>query len=180
MYTNIPTKRVTTILNNQKTQPNTIKEINNITHTVLSQKFFEFNNDYYKQEAGLAMGAPSSAVLSEIYLQYLEHNDIYKTLIKHKILGYFRYVNDILLIYDSTHKDINLMLQEFNNIQPNLQFRIEKEQHNKIDFLDITIQRTDKNQSIQHIPKTNDDRHNDTQYIMLPYTTQNVSHQLPN
>jgi hypothetical protein len=71
-------------------------------HTVLSQNFFELKNNYYKEEEGLAMGAPSSAVLSEIYLQYLEHDDIYKTLIKHKIVGYFKFVDDILLIYDNT------------------------------------------------------------------------------
>jgi hypothetical protein len=66
------------------------------------------------------MGAPSSAVLAEIYLQFLEHNNIYKTLIKHKTLGYFRYADGILLMYDDKHTDINLTLQEFNNILPNL------------------------------------------------------------
>jgi hypothetical protein len=32
-----------------------------IRHTVLPQNYFQFNNDYYKQEDGLAMEAPSSA-----------------------------------------------------------------------------------------------------------------------
>jgi hypothetical protein len=104
MYTNIPTKGVTTIiqtiLNNQNTQQNTIKEIENITHTILSQNYFKFNNDYYKQEEGLAMGAPSSTILAEIYLQFLEGNNLYNTLIEHKILGYFRHVDGILLIYN--------------------------------------------------------------------------------
>jgi hypothetical protein len=71
------------------------------------------------------------------------------------------------------------MLQEFSIIQPNLQFTIEKEQHNKMNFLDITLQRTDKNlsYSIHRKPTTTD---NNTEYIVPPFTTQNVSHQLPN
>jgi hypothetical protein len=50
------------------------------------------------------------------------------------------------------------MLQEFNNIQTNLQFTIETEQNNRINFLDITMQRTDKNMSynIYRKPTTTD------------------------
>jgi hypothetical protein len=44
------------------------------------------------------MGAPPSAVLAEIYLQFLEHSNIYNTL--NKIIGYFRYLDDILLIFN--------------------------------------------------------------------------------
>jgi hypothetical protein len=62
---NIPTRKVAiiiqTILNNQNTQQNMIRETENIiSHIVLPQNYFQFNIDYYKQE-GLAMGAPSSA-----------------------------------------------------------------------------------------------------------------------
>jgi hypothetical protein len=59
---------------------------------------------------------------------------------KRKIIGYFSHVNNILLI---TMKNLqtNLTLQEFNNIQSNVQLTIEKEQ-NKMNFLDITIQKT--------------------------------------
>jgi hypothetical protein len=45
------------------------------------------------------MGAPSSAVLAEIYLQFIKCKNVYDILLKHKILGYYRYVDDILLIY---------------------------------------------------------------------------------
>jgi hypothetical protein len=52
------------------------------------------------------MGAPTSAILAEIYIQYLEHKQLYPILIKQKIIGYFRYVDDILIIYNGkrTHK----------------------------------------------------------------------------
>jgi hypothetical protein len=43
------------------------------------------------QQKGLARGAPSSSVLSEIFLQYLESTQIIDVLISNSILGYFRY-----------------------------------------------------------------------------------------
>jgi hypothetical protein len=30
--------------------------------------------EYYKQTDGLAMGAPTSAIIPETYIQYMEHN----------------------------------------------------------------------------------------------------------
>jgi hypothetical protein len=60
---------------------------------------------------GLAMGAPTSAILSEIYLQYIEHTYIYHTLQKPNITNYHRYVDDILITYDSTKTNINNTLE---------------------------------------------------------------------
>jgi hypothetical protein len=69
IYANIPTKRIASIihpvLKHHNTQQNTIKEIINITNTILAHNYFNFNKDCYHQE-GLAMGAPSSAVVAEI------------------------------------------------------------------------------------------------------------------
>jgi hypothetical protein len=65
--------------------------------TILSHNYYKFNNDCYQQEDGLAMGAPSSAVLPEIYLQFIECNNIYDILPKHNIIGYFRYADDVLV-----------------------------------------------------------------------------------
>jgi hypothetical protein len=87
------------------------------------------------------MGAPSSALLSEIYLQHLEHNQIQDLLTKHEIISYHRYVNDILLVYNILRTDINKTLIEFNNIHHKIQFTIEEE-IDKINFLDLSISRT--------------------------------------
>jgi hypothetical protein len=36
------------------------------------------------------------------------------------------------------------MLEEFNTVHPNLKFTLETETHNKINYLDITINKQDK------------------------------------
>jgi hypothetical protein len=63
---------------------------------------------------GLDMGAPSSPTFSEIYLQYIEHGTIYKILLKYNKLGCFRYVDDILIVYDTKKTDITEVLNSFN------------------------------------------------------------------
>jgi hypothetical protein len=73
------------------------------------------------------MGAPSSGVLSEIFLQHAEHPHLPRLTQKHKLINYFRYVDDILLIYDSLHTHIKDILDNFNSIHPNLIFTDEKE-----------------------------------------------------
>jgi hypothetical protein len=87
------------------------------------------------------MGAPTSAIIAETYLQNLEHNQIYSILTKYKIIGYFRYVDDILIIYDKNKTHIDTMITEFNTIHPTINFTIENEENNKLNFLDLTVYR---------------------------------------
>jgi len=122
-------------------QPNRPNIIEDITTTITNQNYFQFKNENYVQTEGLAMGAPTSAILSEIYLQFLENNIIYNILKTHDIKGYFRYVDDILIIYNTIESNIHDVLNDFNQITPRLKFTIEEEIERKLNFLDITIQR---------------------------------------
>jgi hypothetical protein len=89
------------------------------------------------------MGVPTSSLLSEIVLQHMEHNAIYNILTLNNILGYFTYVDDILIVYSKSHTNIHKVHKEFNNINNDIQFTIEEGIDNSINFLDITIKKTD-------------------------------------
>jgi hypothetical protein len=54
------------------------------------------------------------------------------------IINYFRYVDDILLIFDSTQTNTQSILTDFNSVHPNLHFIAEIEQNNT-NYLDISI-----------------------------------------
>jgi hypothetical protein len=84
------------------------------------------------------MGAPTSAILAEIFIQHLEHNDIIKILQKYHIIDYYRYVDDILIIYNEDHTNTEDTLNEFNSIHPNIQDTMERQTNNKLNYLDIT------------------------------------------
>jgi hypothetical protein len=57
------------------------------------------------------MGAPTSSILSEIYLQFLENTEIFDILKEKKAIGYFRYMDDILIIYNENTTDANQVLK---------------------------------------------------------------------
>jgi hypothetical protein len=83
------------------------------------------------------MGAPTSSILSEIYIQY---TTIYDILRDSKLEGYFRYVDDILIIYKDNTTNIGKFLSLFNNINPEVTFTVEqKKKDNRLNLLDITI-----------------------------------------
>jgi len=68
----------------------------------------------------------------------MENTTIYELLMKHKVEGYFKYVDDILVMYKDDKTNTHNVLEAFSNPVPNM-FTLEKEQNNEINFLDITI-----------------------------------------
>jgi hypothetical protein len=96
MYSNIPTQELNNIIINiakrNYIQVEVIKEIEQLMNLTNKQNYFELDNKFYFQSEGLAMGAPSSALLAEFYLQSMEHNQVLQLLVKHKIISYNRYV----------------------------------------------------------------------------------------
>jgi hypothetical protein len=144
MYTNIQKNDIITItkniLQNYDTNIDTKKEILQLRNTILEQNYFQYDHKYYKQTDGLAMGAPTSGILAEIYIQNLKHTQIYNILIKQHIIASFRYVDDILIVYDSKKTNIDNTINDFNKMQPKIKFTIEKNKKS-INFLDIGIRR---------------------------------------
>jgi hypothetical protein len=97
----------------------------------------------------MAMGAPTSSIFSEFYLQFLENSKIYNLLLNYNIVGYFRYVDDILIVYNDSTTEIEDLLNDFNSLTANLKFTLEKEEDCKINFLDITIHRENNKLSVE-------------------------------
>jgi hypothetical protein len=85
------------------------------------------------------MGAPTSAIVAKVYIQFLEYTEITNILIKHQIVDYHRYVDNILIIYNAQRTNIYNTLDEFNTINPKLKFTIEEQTNFTINFLDLTI-----------------------------------------
>jgi hypothetical protein len=91
MYINIPKNEVINIIkdileNNNEIGTNTQKEAIHILGTILEQNYFQIEQEYYKQIDRLAMGAPTSSVLAETYIQYIEHTQIYPIVVQQQII----------------------------------------------------------------------------------------------
>src|ERR1700678_1894108 len=86
------------------------------------------------------MGSPLSAILSEVYMQNYESiNILNHSVYKQHIKAYFRYVDDTFILFKGTDRQAELMVNNLNRVNKNIQFTLETQIDNKINFLDLTI-----------------------------------------
>jgi hypothetical protein len=131
MYSNIPTNELIKIIDLMCNQHDTKEELKHkimkIPQIFIKQNYFQFQDTLYIREEGLAMGALTSTIFSEIYLQHSENTNIFDILLVHRIMGYFRYVGDILIVYKNDTTNIYDVLNLFNNTMPSMKFSLEEE-----------------------------------------------------
>lgn len=77
-----------------KLTPDDIKEL--LNHLCINTTYFRFNDVFYKQTKGVAMGSPVSATIANIYMEHLE--DIALNTIQNTPKLYVRYVDDTFVI----------------------------------------------------------------------------------
>jgi hypothetical protein len=70
--------------------------------TITRQNYFAYIIIIMTQLDGLGMGAPSSGLIAEIFLQHTEHRGLPSHAQKHKMVNYIQYIDDMLMIFDST------------------------------------------------------------------------------
>jgi len=75
LYSNIPVTETKTVLANmlkhELVEPQTQTEILRWYDVITKQNYFSQKNNILVQRDGLAMGAPSSGLIAEIFLQHL-------------------------------------------------------------------------------------------------------------
>jgi len=100
------------------------------------------------------MDTPSSRLLAKVFLQHPEHLHLKHLTHRHKIINYFWYVDDILLIFDPNHTNIKAVLNDFNTIHPKLQLTAEVENNNTLNYLHVSIHTTPNNSKTSIYRKT--------------------------
>lgn len=154
LYTNIPVLRTLEItkdnlLAHSELSANAINELIHLLRITLAQNYFTFNGKFYLQEEGLAMGSPLSSILSEIYLNDFENTNIFSESNKFasKIIFYKRYVDDTIVFFNGNIRQLNSFTNYLNSTSPHLKFTLETELNESINFLDLTLIKTNNGMS---------------------------------
>jgi len=103
---------------------------------VLENNVFEHNGEIYKQKQGTAIGtkmAPSYAIL---FMAYLEEKILKSCL--HKPLVWWRYIDDVFLLWEHGEDSLKLFLEHINNLHPTIKFTADYS-HKKVNFLDVEV-----------------------------------------
>jgi hypothetical protein len=142
LYVNIPineTLMITKTLISNHNNEQVTKQILTLLKTILQQNYLSFQYNIYQPPKGVSMGSPISGIVSEIFLQHLENTQLKQILDTNNITLYIRYVDDILIIYDTKKVSPEIIQDHINNIQPAMKFSPSHEHNNTINFLDLSI-----------------------------------------
>ncbi|XP_037773523.1 uncharacterized protein LOC119569432 [Penaeus monodon] len=113
--------------------PYLIKE--GIDH-VLQGTLLRFNNHFYNQGKGTAIGASVSVAIAEIFV-HASIEERRRKLEKQPAI-FYRYIDDIFGIFTGTEAELMEYHQELNKIHPDLKFTLEYSQK-ELPFLDTMV-----------------------------------------
>ena len=112
-----------------------------LLENIINQNYFSFQDQTYQTDKAVAMGSPISGTMAEIFLQQLENTHV-KHLIEAKLLFfYIMYVDDILVIYDSTLTTPDSIQRYLSTIHNNIQLNPTHENNFSVSFLDLIFTR---------------------------------------
>ncbi len=145
LFTAIPVDRACEHIRNKLTKDKTLQartklsidDIITLLRFTLSNSYFTYNKQTYKQIHGCAMGSPVSPIVANLCMEEIEDLALSQSTLPPK--KWFRYVDDVFSIikkYALTNF-YNLL----NSIDPHINFTMEQEHDGKLSFLDALITR---------------------------------------
>lgn len=127
------------MLHKKLINPTIISDINHTLSTCLNQNYFKYNDQFYKQCEGLAMGSPLSPILAEIFMDNFE-DKLFSISNNVKYVKYWhRYVDDVLCLWTGSKRQLDLFFQLLNSQHKSIKFTMESGDEGNLNFLDLNI-----------------------------------------
>ena len=98
---------------------------------------FEFNGKHYLQKKGSSMGSKSSCRYADVFMDDFETKFIYPR-IQNKHAAYYRFVDDIFMIWTGTEAELLSFFKEINTVHNSIKFDCNYSKED-INFLDTTV-----------------------------------------
>ena len=144
LFTSVPTDPALNIIKDLLDKDTTLKErtVMEVSDSIfllefcLKNTYFSFQDQFYEQVEGAAMGSPVSPIVANLYMEYLEQKALSTAPNPPKF--WCRYVDDTFVI----HKEANKQgfLQHINSVDPAIRFTVEdNKEDGSIPFLDTIV-----------------------------------------
>ncbi|CAJ0948237.1 unnamed protein product [Ranitomeya imitator] len=100
--------------------------------------FFLFGDDFFLQLGGTAMGSNVAPTYANIYMAVQEDRFVYKSILWRHVRAWWRYIDDIFLLWEGSSEELNNIQTDLNQIYPELQFTLTYST-TQIQFLDTLV-----------------------------------------
>ena len=168
LYTNIQTEEgllaVQESFDNNTSLCRPDKELMELLKLSLECNDFEFNNQFYLQISGTAMGKKFAPHYADIYMAKFEKEVLNKA--DKKPLVYYRFLDDIFIIWTYSKGEFVELFDLMNNHTPSIKFQHSISEES-IDFLDVTIYKGAQFKAIRRL---------DTKVYFKPTDTHELLH----
>lgn len=143
-------------------------DICNLAELCLRSTYFQFQDRFFEQVEGTAMGSPLSPVVANLFMEALESKALELSPLRLKM--WVRYVDDTFVLWPHSEEELDNFHERLNSITPSIQFTCEKEREGTLPFLDVSLKREDDSISTRvHRKATHTDRY-------LHYTSHHHPH----
>ena len=115
-------------------------DICHLTEHYLRTTYFSFEEQFFEQLEGVAMGSPLSPIVANLYKEGFERKAL--TLASVKPRMWIRYVDDTFLLWPHDDRQLETFHQHLNSLHPCINFTMEEETNNQIQFPDISVRRS--------------------------------------
>ena len=137
LYTNIPhedgIQKVKDFLKKHNAPQEELTLVETLLEHILKKNYFEFNNEYYLQISGTAMGTRCAPNYAIIFMAELEEKFLSTLTLKPRI--WKRFIDDIFIIWSHGENELQKLLEQLNQFHPTIKFTEEHSEYG-IPFLD--------------------------------------------
>lgn len=109
-----------------------------LLYFVLTRNYFKFEEGFYLQRRGTAMGANVAPSFANIFVTTLESDAIYISHHFHNVVQWWRYIDDIFVIWKGTVEELQDFHVFLNSINRTIKFTLTYSLEN-ITFLDTRV-----------------------------------------
>ncbi len=122
LFTNVPDEEALDIVKDRLEADHSIHDRTNLSITslidilnmCLKSTYFLYNNKFYQQSQGAAMGSPLSPIFANIFMEFLEDIALQTANIKPSL--WLRYVDDTFTLWPHNRQSLNMFLEHLNSL----------------------------------------------------------------
>ena len=118
-----------------------IPQLMELTELCLRTTYFQFQDTFFEQSDGAAMGSPLSPIVANLYMEHLEEIALQTAPSPPRL--WLRYVDDTFVIWTHGQNELERFHEHLNSQHPNIQFTVELEEEGRLAFLDVQVSRHD-------------------------------------